>query len=374
MPRSAPLSLSSTTRRRALGTACGLAGLLLLPTAAAAQTYYGAPLAGGQSFPGPVVGGGPVQVATTRDDDWAKALFSETRHDFGVVARGALTRTTVQIENTTGRTVHISSVGTSCGCSSGEIDTQTIAPGESATLTIEMNTRQFHGEKDSNVIVKFDAPRYAEVRIPVRMYCRKDVVLTPGEVNFGAVEKGAGAQRTVQVAYAGYAGWEIRGVQGTGKLLAAKVEETGRTASGADYALRVKLSPDAPVGPIRERLTLVTSDANNPRVPVLVVGEVEDDITVRDVDLGTVAGGETKRFNVVLRGKEPFKISGMACEGVGGDRFGMKLPDTERPVHVVPMTFTAPPTGGSYTETFTVTVEGRDDPVTFQAKGRVVGG
>ncbi|NNJ25809.1 DUF1573 domain-containing protein [Alienimonas chondri] len=315
-----------------------------------------------------------MPVATTRDDSWAEALFSEKEHDFGVVARGALTQHPVKIQNTTNQTLHISSIGASCTCASGEVDTQTIAPGETATLTLEMNTRQFYGKKDSNVIVRFDAPRFAEVRIPVRMYCRKDVVLTPGEVNFGAVDKGAGAERTVRIAYAGYAGWQIRGVQGGGKLLNAKVEEVGRTSSGADYELRVKLSPDAPPGPIRERLVLVTSDANNPKVPVLVEGEVEDDITVRDVDLGTLASGQEKRFNVVLRGKKPFKITAMACEGTAGDNFGMKLPDAERVVHVVPMTFTAPDKGGAYSETFTVDVEGRDEPVIFHAKGRVLGG
>ncbi len=345
-----------------------LAGLLALPADAAAQIYYGTPIGGGASYVP------PVAVTTTRDDSWAKALFSQTEHDFGVVARGALTRTFVDVHNTTDQTVHVSSVTTSCGCSSGEMEAQTIAPGETVRLKIEMNTRQYHGKKDSNVIVRFDAPRYAEVRIPVRMYCRKDVVLTPGQVNFGAVDKGAGAERTVLIAYAGVAGWQIRGVEGAGELLTANVEETGRTAAGANYALKVTLSPDAPPGRIRERLTLVTSDANNPKVPVLVEGLVEDDITVRDVDLGTVAGGQTKRFNVVLKGKKPFKISAMACDGTSGDHFGMKLPDTERPVHVVPMTFTAPDKGGAYTETFTVDVEGRDDPVVFRAKGRVLGG
>jgi len=365
MPRLFPSPFSPVL----VGTAVGLAGLLAGPTEGAAQIYYGDPIAGGQSY-----SPGPVAVTTSRNDAWAKKLFSETEHDFGVVARGALTRHDVTIRNTTRSTVHISSVGASCTCASGTVDKQTIAPGETATLTLEMNTRQFHGKKDSNVIVNIDAPQYAEVRIPVSMYCRKDVVLTPGAVNFGAVDKGAGAERTVRIAYAGYSGWEIRGVQGAGKLLTAKLEEGPQTASGRDYVLRVALSPDAPPGPIRERLTLITSDTNNPKVPVLVEGVVEDDITVRDVDLGTVVRGEEKRFNVVLRGKKSFKIAGMACEGKSGDNFEMKLPDADRPVHVVPMKFTAPARTGAYTETFTVDVEGRDEPVIFYAKGRVIGG
>ncbi|MEM9704433.1 MAG: DUF1573 domain-containing protein, partial [Planctomycetota bacterium] len=293
-----------------------MAAGLLAPGVAGAQIYYGPP-AGGQV----------IRSAAPVDSSWAEALFSATKHDFGIVARGALTEHSVQIKNTTKDTLQISSIGASCTCASGSIDTQTIAPGETATLTLAMNTRQFHGQKDSNVIVRFQSPRFAEVRIPVSMYCRKDVVLTPGEVNFGAVEKGAGAERTIRIAYAGYSTWKIKEVQGGGTLLTAKATEVGRTSSGADYELKVTLSPDAKPGAIRERLTLITTDANNPKVPVMVEGEVEDDIMVRDVDLGTLAGGQTKRFNVVLRGKEPFKITAMACDGKDGDNFGMKLPD-----------------------------------------------
>ena len=362
-----------------------LAAGLALPADAAAQ--YGTPLAGGQSYVP------PQQVVTTRNDDWAEALFSETSHDFGVVARGADTRTRVTLTNTTGATVHVSSVTTSCGCSAGSIDRQTLAPGETATLEISMDTKRFQRKKDSTVIVRFDAPREAEVRIPVEMYVRTDVVLTPGGVNFGAVDKGAGATRTVLLAYAGNPGWAITEIRGADPeagsvaddaeegaapaaepVLTASIRETGRTNATANYELVVTLSPDAPVGPVRRRLLLMTAGDTAPPVPVLVEGVVEDDITVRDVDLGTLAAGEEKRFNVVLRGKKPFKIAAMSGKGKAVDRFGMKLPEAVRPIHIVPMTFRAPAEGGSYAETFVVTVEGRDEPVTFEARGRVIGG
>ena len=349
--------------------------------AADAQLYqpqpgYGTPLAGSGVVQGQVAG--PLQVVTTRDDAWAKELFSEPAHDFGVVARGADTRTRVQIKNTTQSPVRIASVGTICSCASASLEGEkTIPPGESRTLEISMDTNRFTKFKDSAVIVQFDRPQTAEVRFPVKMYVRTDVVLTPGGVDFGAVDKGAGATRKVIVAYAGQPNWQIREVRGAEGPLEAEIKETARANSAApataSYELTVTLDPAAPVGPVRERLLLVTTDGRSPYVPVLVQGRVEDDITVRDVELGTMAGGTTRQFNVVLRGKKPFKIAALECDGPG-DRFEMKLPETERQVHVLPMAFKAPEKPGLYRETFTVTVDGREDPVTFEARGRVVGG
>ena len=350
-----------------------------LPAAALLAAFITPAAASGQGF---ILGGGaspgPQQVVTTRDDAWAEALFEKTKagtlaRDFGVVARGAETTDRVTVTNTLDVPVHVANVRTSCGCSSGEwVGEKTMQPGESRILKIAMDTKRYSGAKDSNVIVTLDAPRFAEVRIPVKMYARTDVVLTPGSVDFGRVPKGESATKTVKIAYAGFQGWSVKDVQtATGSKLDAKAIETGRTAGTANYDLTVILPADTPVGPFRQRLRLVTADVKNPFVPVLVEGVVEDDITVADVQLGSVPAGGTQRFNVVMRGKQPFVITAMECDGPA-DRFQMKLPDAERTIHVLPMAFTAPTEPGVVDETFTVTVDGRDDPVTFKAKGRVI--
>ena len=364
-------------RPRSVAAAAAIAASLAAAGAADAQVFYGPPL--GQ----PVYGspaGAPISVATTRDDSWAERMVERGEdgkldHDFGVVARGADTRTRLKIKNGYDYPVHIERVSTSCGCSAGEVDRKDLAPGEAAMLEISMDTKRFTRHKDSTVIVHFDRPRTAEVRIPVKMYVRTDVVLTPGGVDFGAVEKGRGAERVVNVEYAGEPGpapWRITEVRGAGGALTAEIEETNRTAATASYRLVVTLGEDTPVGVHRKRLELITTDANSPRVPVLVEARVEDDITVRDVDLN-LAAGQTKEFNVVLRGRAPFRIAGLTAGPSSPLNFQMKLPETTRNIHIVRMAFTAPSEAGTYEETFTVDVEGRDDPVTFRVKGRIAG-
>ena len=350
----------------------GVCAACLLAAPAASAQVYGRPLV--QSAPI------PQAAAPAASDEWALKMFAERSHDFGVVARGAAVKHRIEIKNPYEQTVHVSSVGTSCGCSAGSIEERTIEPGESTFVEVSMDTKRFTRNKDSNVIVRFDAPRPAEVRIPVKMYVRTDVVLTPGEVNFGAVDKAAGATRTVDVAYAGRDTWTIRGVEGLedSGVLSAEIEELTRTPGGGNltgqvrYRLSVTLDPSAKVGPVRERLVLVTDDATNPYVPVLVEGTVEDDINVRDLDFGLLTPGQSKTMNVVLRGREPFGIDGIAC---AGDRecFEVRLPKNERTVHVLPLTFTAPAEPGRFRDEIRVSVPGRDDPVTFAATARIVG-
>ena len=327
-------------------------------------------------------------VASAQDPLWAEKMFSETSHDFGVLARGADVRARIKITNIYNEDVHISNVRTSCGCSSANL----VDPGknllhshESTFIDVSMDTRRFAHHKDSNVLVTIDAPQFKEVRIPVQMYVRTDVVLTPGGVNFGLVEAGQSVTRTIDIAFAGRPDWKIKEAKVASPHLTATVEEIGRRAGlgnvgqvavgnvgKVDYKLTVTLAPTAPAGTLREEIQLVTDDATNPAVPVLVEGRIEADITVtpETVPLGTLIPGREKTVNVVISGRKPFAIELIECDGTEG-AFAVRLPQGEKPVHVLPLTVTPPAKPGPFTETFTVTIPGRPEPVVFKATGTI---
>ena len=61
-------------------------------------------------------------VLIAQEEDWAKAMFSATAHDFGVVARGAKVEHKFVIENKYEENAQISSIQSSCGCTSVKID------------------------------------------------------------------------------------------------------------------------------------------------------------------------------------------------------------------------------------------------------------
>lgn len=312
---------------------------------------------------------------------WALKMLSETSHDFGAVARGAEVRARITINNPYEQPVRIAGVTASCSCTTANMPPKTtLNTYESTELEISMDTRRFMRHKDAVVTVRFEAPQFAEVRIPVQMYVRTDVVLTPGSANFGAVDVGKGATQTIDIAYAGNPDrqdWAIVETKSSNPHLDVKIKETARSGGGSvnvsvNYVLTVDMKPSAPAGSFRGLIQLVTNDATNPIIPVLAEARIEGDITVtpENVPLGTLVPGREKTVNVVIRGKKPFAISKIECESED-EAFLVRLPEGEKAVHVLPLTVTPPAKAGAYQETFTVTIPGRDEPVVFKATGRI---
>lgn len=320
----------------------------------------------------------PLQPGT--GPEWALKMLSATNHDFGAVARGAEIKTRIKVTNLYVEDIRIVSVSPSCSCTTAGMPAKTLLhTRESTDLEISMDTRRFVRHKDAVVTVRLElmsgARQFADVRIPVQMYVRTDIVLTPGEANFGAVDLGAGGTQTINVSYAGRSDWTIRDAKTNNPHLDVAVEEVSRSGGNVKYNLNVTLKPTAPAGSFRGVIQLVTDDATNPTVPLLAEARIEADFTVtpENVSLGTVVPGKSKTVNVVIRGKKPFAIEKIECES-SDEAFAVRLPEGQKPVHVLPLTFTAPDKPGPYEELFTITVGDRPEPITFKAIGRISDG
>ncbi|MEO1998637.1 MAG: DUF1573 domain-containing protein [Planctomycetaceae bacterium] len=315
-----------------------------------------------------VLGAVPAQA-----QEWAEKMFSQKTIDFGHIARGANAVYLLKVKNLYKEDVHISNVRTTCGCSAATPSKNRLGSLEESIISVTMDTLRFSQRKDSNVIVTIDQPYFAEIRIPVTAYIRPDVVLKPGAADFGAVEQGQPSKRTLSVAYAGRSDWKIKSVESTNEYITGRVVETSRGAGRVAYSLEVLISKQAPAGRLRTQVTLVTDDSGNPRVPILVDATVEADLTVIPpiISLGVLKPGEQKRKSVVLRGRKPFAIEKIEAESNSG-AFRIKLTKTSKKIHVLPLTFTAPEKLGPVNETFTVTIPGRPEPLTFRASGKIV--
>ena len=85
--------------------------------------------------------------------DWAKAMFDRTTHDFGVVARGAKVEHRFVVENSYEEDAHIKSVSSSCGCSTPQVTKQLLKTWEKAEIVVTLDTRGFLGRKDATITV-----------------------------------------------------------------------------------------------------------------------------------------------------------------------------------------------------------------------------
>ena len=314
-------------------------------------------------------------AAWAQELNWAQKMLEKQSIDFGVVARGADCRTQLKVRNLYKEDIRITEVRTSCGCSSAKKVVDVIPSGETTYLDISMDTVRFMRQKDSAAIVTFFEPSKGliqEVRIPLSVYIRTDVVLTPGKVEFGIVDLGQTAQRTIEIAYAGRPDWQISGVQVSNPLLKASVAEKSRNGGSCSYVLTVDLAASPTAGLLQDQLLLVTNDSSNPHVPVPVEARVESDITITpsEVVFGAMKVGQTRTLNVVIRSRKPITIEKIEREK-GDEAFKVRLPTEARPVHILPLTFAPTEGSGDYEDVFTVTITGRPEPVTFRAKARL---
>jgi hypothetical protein len=315
-------------------------------------------------------------VITTGDvsaDPWAQQMVAAKKINFGVIATGSEAKKLIEVKNVYPDMVHISDVTTTCGCSAATTGKQTLQPGESTHVQVQMNTQKFSRRKDSNLIIKFDSPRFAEVRIPITAYIRTDVVISPGLLKFGEVQAGTEGTAVVEIAYAGRADWNIVDIKFGNKNMKATLSPPQRSAGLVRFKLTMTLNDSAKAAPIRDLVTIVTNDQTNPYVPLMVEGTVSSEFTVvpQTVDVGVVPAGRTARKQIVVKGRTPFTIESVDCEGMA-DCFKATIGKEPRIIHSVPLDFVAPSRPGRFSEQLVVKISGRQELLRLNVTGMIV--
>jgi len=320
-------------------------------------------------------------VVQAEELTWGQKMFAKQNIDFGVVARGADVSYRLPIENLYEETITISDLRTGCSCITATAAKNQLESGEKSYIEVKLDTVRFSRERKTQVIVSLsmEAPAgkqgaFQQVTIPVNGYIRTDVVLTPGGAEFGSVAEDEGPDRQIQLAYAGRNDWKVTNVRSKNPNISVKWEEVSRGLDGTvNYNLKVSLKPGAPKGDLRERVIIETNDESNPQIPLLVEAKIESDYTVTpaDIHIGTLAPGQSRTQNVVIKGRKPFSIEKMESES-GSSAFEMVLPKTTSVVQVIRLVVTAPTSPGPLKETFTVSVTGSDNPLTFTLTGKIL--
>ncbi len=273
--------------------------------------------------------------------DWARKMFDEKAHDFGVVARAAKTVYKFEFKNIYEETVHISGVRVSCGCTKATIEQPTLKTWETSAIIAEVDTRNFTGQRSVTITVSIDKPFSAEVQLQVYANIRTDVVINPGLVDLGSVDEGAAAEKTVEVNYAGRTDWKITDVRSANDHLQVELQETQRGGGKVAYKLAVHLDDSTPAGTIADQLFLVTNDRNYKTIPLDIQGRVVPELTVtpETLVLGDVVEGEEVTERIVVRGKTPFKIISVECDD---ESFSFDVGQDAKTLQIVTLIYTAP--------------------------------
>ena len=282
--------------------------------------------------------------------DWASDMFKDTSHNFGMVARGADTRFSFVFTNKYQEDVVIESVQSTCRCTQPSFQKRVIKTWETGQIDIQLDTRNFYGRKDATVTVRFSKPFYAEVQLHSFCFIRTDVYVEPGIVAFGTVQQGQPRTARFRVNYAGrtyWQSWAIRDIQSESSFYKATLQEVQRDYNYVSYDITLTLKENAPEGYLNDFIDIVSNDPNpsNQHCPVPVSGYIIPSVAIKPSPLafGTVKAGESLTKTVVLSGQNQFKITEF---GTSNDCVSAKISETQKSVHVVPVTITNNGKGG----------------------------
>lgn len=279
-----------------------------------------------------------IMSPAAASQQWARDMFKDTSHDFGMVASGSKTHFSFEFTNKYREDVHVSAVRSSCGCTTPSVTKDTVRSGETGSIVATFNTTAFSGAKSATLTVVFDRPYYAEVQLQVSGFIRTDVMFKPAEVSFGEVAGGEEAEQEVTVTFSGRNSWEIEDVRSLCPHLRVRLEPAKRNGSSVEYTMQVGLKPTAPEGELRESLTLITNDAKMRTVVVSVTGKVRSRVEVKPeaVHLGEVPLGGAAGERLLIRADEPFEVVNVKCDD---PRFKFDLPKNAKRVHFLKMSF-----------------------------------
>jgi Protein of unknown function (DUF1573) len=281
-------------------------------------------------------GAGMAQAAA-----WADGMFPQNRHDFGPVPRGAKVKHDFLLVNRLAEPVTILGLRPSCGCTSGRANASVVGPGQTAIIEALMDTRNFVGPKSTILYVNLMTAggREAETGLGVNAQILSDVVLNPGSIDFGAVQRGQSPNQVLTIDRINLDGWRVHRMISASRVLNAQLVETSRKGGAVSYTLTVSVKPDAPAGPIRDEIRILSNDPETPSIPIIVTAFIRGELSAAPsvLSMGPVHSASGVQGRFVIRGARPFAIQ--SIEG-GGDGFSASTaPHTRQAVHVVTVAY-----------------------------------
>jgi hypothetical protein len=280
-------------------------------------------------------------VASVPGAAWTDALFPQNRHDFGMVPRGVKLKHKFLLVNKLAEPVTMLNLRASCGCTTGRARSEAIAPGASAVIDAEMDTRNFVGLKSTILYVTIitASGREAEVGLGVTAHILSDIVLNPGQIDFGSVTRGTTPTRVLTIERVGAPSWRFERMVSASRSLDAQLVETSRKGAAVSYTLSVSLKANAPAGLLRDELRLFSNDGEAPSIPILVTASIRGDLTAAPsvLALGQIHSASGAHGRFIIRASRPFAIQ--SIEGAG-DGFSTSSPDgTHQSMHVVTVAY-----------------------------------
>jgi hypothetical protein len=308
---------------------------------------------------------GYATAARAGDSDWMASVFPDRAHNFGNVAHGSQIRHSFPVVNRSNFEVHIADWKTKCGCTNVKVGARIIPPGTQTTIEATIDTTRFHGRKDSGLTLVIDRPTYTEVDLNMTCFIRDDVMLNPGQIDFGTVRRSDKLpSATLILKYSGgRPGWEIAEMKTQSAKIRAVAERSNRGAGGLfDWTISATLQPSITNGYFKDEITVITNDTPPQTIPISVVANIQSAVTVTPsiINFGPVRTGQSASKTVYVRSASPFSLTKMEADRT--ELHAVEQQAGSLPVHAVNLTIQAHATPGPFHSIVKIESDVKDEP------------
>lgn len=315
-----------------------------------------------------------------------KLTLVEPLKDFGTVAKGSKLEWNFEIRNTGTSDLEIISAKPTCGCTVADFD-KVIKPGQTGKLSANVDTANFSGPIAKSVTVESNDASTPTAQVTITAIVKPFVDAYPaGFVRFNMLQ-GEVEKQSVLLYSEDEAPLEIIKVEAPQEWISVDVKK----AEGADlmpkvgragqnqYKVDITLGgPDARIGPLAEKIKIVTNSKHQPEYFVSVSGVVRPTFRVEPtgINFGEIAPNDTAATRTIvlrsndLKTPETFVVT-KAESGVAGVTANVK-PTTNKGEYEVTLQIAKDAKVGALDGTVLIHTSDKIKPVvTIPVKGTV---
>ena len=202
----------------------------------------------------PVAGGGP------------KIHFPEIEYSFGTVKPGDKVRHDFKVTNNGNKTLEITEVRPSCGCTTAGKWTRTIAPQETGIIPIQLDTGRFKGDLTKTIVVKSNDPKRSQVTLKIKGNIWEPVRISSRTVVFpSSADSSVAATKSIKIINQVDEVLEITNLQVHSTVFTARLEPV---VEGKEFNLVVSTVPPLKEGLNRTTITMRTSNLDLPSISI----------------------------------------------------------------------------------------------------------
>ncbi|MEE9554659.1 MAG: DUF1573 domain-containing protein [candidate division Zixibacteria bacterium] len=216
----------------------------------------------------------PIVVDPT---SMARIEFLERFWDFGRVPRGHIVYHNFAFRNIGSDTLIITKVKPTCGCTAAPLSTDRIAPGDTAKISVTLDTSKLRGKVRKFVNIDCNDPvnPYYKITFAAEIdSLNKDLVVEPFIADFGEFASGSGPKITLEIKNGSSSSLTL--------AIADKPSEDIMTATFSDTnipvdgtaKLTLEIITKVEVGPFSSTIALEAEGSPGTRVSIPVTGKV----------------------------------------------------------------------------------------------------